>query len=564
MILEELKTKIVASLKLSQAEFSYPPRSEMGDLSLACFSLAKERAQDPAALAAQLAKELDSVSDWKKYFSAVKPIGPYLNFFIAPEYLAERVIGEIKRRGKEYGRNKVGAGQTVMLEYSNGNTHKEYHVGHLRNIAYGDAVGRLLAAGGHEVVPVSYLNDFGIHVAKTIWEWRRNPDYQSRPEAKGYLLGQCYAAASQALKDQPAALEEVSRIMKQIESRSGDNYELWQETRRWSLDYFAAIYRELGVKFRTTFYESEVIAAGWRLVDDFLARGIFKKSQGAVIADLSEYNLGVLPIIRSDGTALYPVADLALAGEKFRRYPLDESIYIVDVRQSLYFRQLFKILELAGDRRTRRQLAYDFVTLPEGMMSSRTGNIISYQDLRDRAVAKFTNETKERHPDWSRTKINKTAKILALATMKFEMLKVAPEKMIVFNLEEAARFEGYTACYLEYGYIRLRSILRKRGWRFWLESFDPGELKEPKEKELLLKLAKYPKALWLARENYNPSEVSKYLFELVQLANDYYHATNILKAVPKTRRARLALIESVSRVLANGFEILGLESLEEM
>jgi arginyl-tRNA synthetase len=272
----------------------------------------------------------------------------------------------------------------------------------------------------------------------------------------------------------------------------------------------------------------------------------------------------VLPIIRSDGTALYPVADLALASEKFKRYKLDESIYVVDVRQSLHFKQLFKVLELVGYNQPFRHLTYDFVTLPDGMMASRTGKVITYQELRDKLIEKLISETTRRRPEWSTVKIKHVAENLAVSTMKFEMLKVGAEKIITFNIEEALRFDGYTACYLQYGYARLRSIIRKGGFRCFSFVADFGLLSERKEKELLVKIAQYPEIISAAMTKYNPSELAKYLFELVQLFNDYYHDVNILKAAKKTRCARIKLIKAVSIVLKNGFSILGIEALERM
>jgi arginyl-tRNA synthetase len=567
MFLEDLKLKIVSALGLSAPVFSYPPNSELGDLSLACFEMAKQQKKNPAEMASELAKTLAAHQDLKKCFSDIKAVGPYVNFFIFPECAAARIIQGIKKEAVSYGQNKNAGGKKVMIEYSNGNTHKEYHVGHLRNIAYGDAINNLLAANGWEAIPVSYINDFGIHVAKTIWNWRRNPNYDDRPENKGYLLGKCYAAASQELAANPEYKEEVGKIMTEIEHRSGANYEFWQKTRQWSIDYFAAIYKELDIKFQHIFYENEVIGDGLKLVQELLAKGILKKSEGAIIADLEKYDLGVLPIIRSDGTALYPVADLALASEKFKDYDLSESIYVVDVRQSLYFKQLFKILELMGYKQKLVHLVYDFVTLPGGMMASRTGNVVTYQDLKEELVKKLTAETAKRHQDWSQARIAQVANNLAISTMKFEMLKVGSEKIITFNIEEASKFDGYTACYLQYGYARLQSIIRKEGFslsKIFGGQLDFSALQEQKEKTLLIKAARYPEIIATAGEKYNPSEVAKYLFELTQLVNDYYHEVNILKSAPKIKQARLALIKTIAQVLKNGLDILGIKALEEM
>lgn len=562
--LTDLKNKIARELKVSENSFSYPPQAELGDLSLACFELAREQKKSPAQLAITLADVFLSLAEFKKYFSTVKAIGPYLNFFIAPEYLATAVVGSIKKEKNNYGCNQSGQGRKVMIEYSNGNTHKEYHVGHLRNISYGDAVNSLLAANGYKTIPVSYINDFGIHAAKTIWEWRNNPGYQNSQENKGYLLGKCYVAATKKLVEQPEAKEAVGKIMKEIENRSGENYQIWQETREWSIKYFNQIYNELSVKFARIFYENEVIDAGRKIVDDLMAKNILRRSEGAVIADLESYGLGILPIIRSDGTALYPVADLALASEKFKAYDLDESIYVVDVRQSLYFKQLFKILELLGYREKLVHLTYDFVTLPEGMMSSRTGNVVTYEELKNQVKEKLVAETKKRHADWTESRIEQVARNLTVSTIKFEMLKVGAERIITFDINEASKFDGYTACYLQYGYARLKSIIRKEGFTLFAGRPQFRLLSEAKEKSLLLKIAKYPEIVASAGLEYNPSELAKYLFELVQLSNDYYHGVNILKAAPKTRQARLALIKAIAQVLNNGFEILGMKILEEM
>ncbi len=563
-VLDNLKQQIVSELKLKVANFSYPPKSDLGDLSLACFELAKEQGKNPAEMALALAQSLSSRKKLHKYFSEIKATGPYLNFYINQGYLATRLIGNIKSGKNYYGFNRLGRGKRVMIEYSNGNTHKEYHVGHLRNISYGDAVNRLLTANGYVSIPVSYINDFGIHAAKTIWNWQRNKKYGDSPEDKGYLLGKCYTEAAQTLIAQPEFKEEVAQIMKQIESREGVYYDLWLETRAWSIKYFASIYHDLDIKFSHIFYESEYIDAGLKLVSDLIKSGLLIKSEGAIIANLEKYGLGVLPVIRTDGTALYPVADFALAQAKFKQYNAEESIYVVDIRQGLYFQQLAKIFELIGYKQKIKHLGYDFVTLPGGMMSSRTGNVITYEELNAKIFDKLFAETKKRHDDWTGDRVHQVAWNLTISTIKFEMLKVSADKIITFNIDDASRFDGYTACYLQYGYARLKSIVRKEKLSLFAAPINYGLLSGVKERELLVKLARYPELIKAAGAKYNPSEITKYLFELVQLFNDYYHSTNILKAEPKLRRARLVLIKAVAQVLYNGFNILGLNVIEEM
>lgn len=562
--LEKIKEIVADKLNLDKNLFSYPPESSLGDLSFPCFLLAKIKKITPIDLAKNLTELSLKDETLKEIFEKVEAVGPYVNFFIKPEYLASQVISEIKKAKNKYGFNEEDNSSRIMIEYSNGNTHKEYHVGHLRNISYGEAVKNLLITQGHEVIPVSFINDFGIHTAKTIWNWRLNPVYSERPERKGFLLGKCYAEAAKKLTDNEELKEEVAEVMKNIESRQGLDYETWQETRKWSIDYFNSIYQELNIKFIHIFYESELIDRGLKMVTDLLAKGILKKSEGAVIADLNEYNLGVLPVIRSNGTALYPVADLALASEKFDKYNISTSIYITDIRQSLHFKQLFKVLELAGYKEKMFHLVYDFVTLPGAMMSSRTGNVVTYEDLKNKVFTRLLQETKRRHDNWTETRLEKVAKSLTISTIKFEMLKVGAEKIITFNIDEAARSDGFTACYILYGYARIKSVIRKAGFNLSFLKTDLSILKETKEKELLLKMAKYSEVLVVATDKKNPAELIKYLFELVQIFNDYYHNYNILKSNRKIKLARLELLKSLAVILAGGFNIIGLEALEEM
>jgi len=540
----------------------YPPTSDMGDLSLAGFELAKKLKQTPGETVAELVEkiEMDDI------ITGVKVAGPYLNFTISKKYLVESVIKEIFKLEGKYGENETGQEQGVMIEYSNGNTHKEYHIGHLRNISYGDAVNKILLANGHKSIPVSYINDFGIHVAKTVWNYLTNKEkWSQRLEDKGYLLGKIYVEANTREKEEATAKQMIQLTMKKIEARKGDEYKNWEETRKWSIEYFDKIYKELGVRFKKTYYESEYIDEGKKQVDKLLEKGILKKSDGAIIADLEGEGLGILVVVRSDGTALYPVADIPLALEKFKKFKISRSIYVVDIRQGLYLKQLAAIIKKMGYEQEIFHLGYDFVKLPSGMMASRSGNVITYQELKEKMFKKIIAETKERHADWEEKKVEEVAKKIAIGAMKFEMIKVNPKNIIVFDIDKALQSEGYTSAYLQYTYARIQSVIRKskvEGPKS--KVFDSEKLSEEKERGLILKMAKYPEAVLVAGENYDPAEIAKYLFELAQNLNDYYHAVPVLKAEEDIKKARLALLSAVSQVLKNGLTLLGVEVLEEM
>ncbi len=553
--------KIISRPLVLAEHFVLPPDPKLGDVSLPCFALAKEMGENPGVIAQNIAEILPAIP----LITRVQAAGPYLNITFSAE-VTSALVREVIKNPKNYGVTTLGKKKRVMLEYANGNTHKEVHIGHLRNIAYGDAVNRILAANGYTAIPVAYINDFGIHAAKTLWHFLKSKA-KAPKEHKGIFLGQLYAAAVTAMGDGAAAKAEVGEVMKAIESKKGAIYSLWKQTRRWSLDQWKEVSKELGVQFTTTFYESDFIAEGLRMVKTLQAKGILIPSQGAIIADLEQYNLGVLVVIRSDGTALYPVADLSLTFHKVKKFRLDSSLWVIDIRQSQYINQLFKVLELAGLKAHLAHLPYEVVKLPSGMMSSRSGNIIAYEDLKQQTIAKAIEETMKRHAEWTKKKAEKVARVLAFGALKFEMIKVSGEKMITFDIESALRFEGFTAAYLQYTYARIKSIKRKAPAAIVKMRPAFSELSEERERRLAVTLGRFSEIIAAAGKAYEPSEVARYVYELAQLFNDYYHGVPILNdksLKPSLAAARLQLAEACALVIKRGLELLGVDVVEEM
>ena len=570
-ILEKIKQNIIDTINkklkidLIIDDLSYPPNPELGDLSLPLFGVAEKIDKSPSEAGDIIISQIET----GEIITTLKIIGPYLNFFINKDFLAKNTILNIQKYGGSYGENTDGKNKKVLIEFSSVNTHKEYHVGHLRNICYGDSVSKILKANGYKSTPVSYINDFGIHVAKTLANYK---DFTEKvitkkmtDDEKGSLLGNMYANASSREKGDQIFKQMVGGFMKKIESRSGEEYKLWQKTRQWSIRYFDGIYKKLGIKFEDILYENDYVDKGFKIVDGLVKKGILKESDGAIIADLEKYNLGVLVIIRSDGTATYPVADLALAEGKSKKFKMNKSIYVVDVRQELYFKQLFKILELAGHKENLIHLSHDFVKLPTGMMASRSGNVITFNDLYKELIKRTSKEIIKRHEDWNEKKIKETAHAIGVGAIKFEMIKVDAKNTITFDTDKALSFEGFTSSYLQYSYARIQSIFKKHhDYKFKLTGNDLGKLDTKEEIELLKKLTKYPKTVKGAGEKYDPSEIAKYLYELAKLFNDYYHKTSILNSEEEEKKARLALLGAVSQVLKNGLELLGIKVVDEM
>ncbi len=571
--LDNLKKEIADAINnvlgneiVTTADFSYPPSRDMGDLSLPCFVIAKTSGKNPAEVAENLVSLLSaSTAEAKSKIATIFTKGPYLNIKFKNDAFANDVSAEIKEQGDRYGNNGSGGQQKTMIEYSNSNTHKEFHIGHLRNVCFGDSIHRLMTANGYNSIPVSYINDFGIHVAKTLWAYLEYYKDAPLPVNKGYFLGQVYVRASTEVKEKPHLKDLVNFMMKKIESRVGAEYELWQNTREWSIEQLARIYEELGINFEKIYYESETIDQGRTMVDDLLAKGILKKSEGAVIADLEEHDLGVLVFLRSDGTATYPVADIPLAMKKFDDYKLDASIYVVDIRQALYFKQLFFIMKEMGYKKPMIHLGYDFVKLPDGMMSSRSGNVVTYEELKKMLADKIKTETVSRHEDWSLLRVETVVKALTNAVIKFEMLKIGAQQPITFEIENALSFQGNTAAYLLYTVARINSIITKSERnKNEIKKLEKIDLHEDLEYDLIIMLAKYPDFVKLAAKNFDPSIIAKFIFELAQAFNEYYHNVMILKAAEEQINSKLVLILGVEQVLGNGLQLLGIETIEEM
>ncbi len=563
--LDKLKTDLANYLGGVAEDFTSPPDISLGHLSLPLFNLAKQKQVNPVLLAKEKAELLKKDEQWSGLIDEAKGLGPYLNIYLNKERNIDLILRNILALKDIYGRYPA-KGRLVMVEYANQNTHKDLHVGHLRNLSYGDAIFKLLKSAGRRSVAVSYINDQGINVAKVLWNLKQEKKYQKIKGSQGKLLGDCYVEAVKKIEKNEELKKEITEVMKGVESRQGDWYQLWRQSRQWSIDYFNQVYKELDIKLDKIFYESQMIKRGLLIVKDLLAKDILKTSDQAVIADLREADLGVMPILRSDGTALYSVADLALALVKFELYDLEESIYVIDVRQSLHFKQLFKILVKLGYQQKLTHLSYDFVKLKEGMMSSRSGRVVSYQQAFDQVYQKAKQETAKRRSDWPENKIKQVAKDLTISTLKFEMIKVAQDKIIVFDIDSALRFDGYTAAYLQYTGARINSLLAKGLNIFsrFVFSFKADNLSLEIELKLSLLLAQYPAKVKQAADNYNPAILARYLFDLCSLFNDYYQSVNILKAEKPKKQARLALLMTTKQVLKNAFKILGLRYLKKM
>ena len=542
---------------VAEKHLEVPPDIELGDFAFPCFVLAKEWKKPPQQIAKDLAKKISDDSAVEK----VAAVGPYLNFFLKAKSMLQNVLSEIVKTKSKYGSAK--SKKKMMIEYSQPNTHKEFHVGHVRNVALGMSLVNLFRFSGYNVVPTNYIGDVGAHVAKSLWCYLKFHKKDKLPENKGKYLGQIYAEATEKVEKDENHKNEISDVLQKLESGDTEMLKLWQQTRQWSLDEFDEIYDFLGAEFEKVYFESKVEKPGKDIVNELLKKGIAEMSEGAVVINLEKQKLNIFLLLKSDGTSLYSTKDLALAKIKHKDFHPDKSIYVVDSRQRMYFQQVFATVKLMGFKEDLFHLSYDFVKLKDGVMSSRKGNIVPFEDLRDTMLKKCVTETKKRRKEWNKEQVASVSKHIAVAAIKFDMLKFDNNKEITFDLDAALDFEGETGPYLQYAHARLCSILRKAKYAPNAKT-DVSGLQDPVEKELVQLLSLFPKKVDEATHSYKPSLIARYCLELAQKANEFYHKLHILKGEESLKEARLLLVWSTKMVLQNALTLLGVEALEEM
>jgi arginyl-tRNA synthetase len=435
---EELK-KIIRNAGVDvDFDLSVPPKAELGDYAFACFDYAKVNQLSPVEAAQKLASLIVPTG----FVQEVKAFGPYLNFFLKPAEVQKLIITKVLKEGKKYGANQVGANKNILVEYPSNNTHKELHIGHLRNICIGNSLVKIFEQSGFKVIPVNYINDFGAHVAKCLWGLQKFHKTDTPPENKQKWLGQIYAEASRYLKDHPEHKNEIQELQQHLEAKDKKIWPLYIKTRAWSLEQFELVFKELGITHKKTFFEKDIKHLGQKIVDELLEQKVATVGEGgAIIIDLNNCGLEVALLRKSDGTGLYLTADLGLALLKNKFYPnISESIHITGTEQNLYFKQLFKVLELAGYKFRMTHIGYGLVNLPTGKMSSREGTVVLYDDVKKSVYDQVFKATSERHTDWSLKKIKQTVNLITLAAIKFDFLKHESAKLMVFDPSSAASF----------------------------------------------------------------------------------------------------------------------------
>jgi len=563
-LLHEFRKQVVAllekptGLKKEDITLEKPPQG-FGDLAFPCFTLSKKFRKAPDAIAKELAGKIKPSG----LIAKIEVKGGYLNFFANWDIVGQKTIEQVLDEKENHG--KGIAKENVMVEYCHFNTHKAVHIGHIRTACLGESLSRILAFSGHKVIRVNYQGDIGPHVAKCVWGFLKLYNGKGpKNEERGRWLGKIYAEASKKIKENQELEEEVNEVNRKIYAGDHELTKIWKETRKWSLDYFDTIYKNFGIKFDRLYFESETEKPGTEIARKLLEKGVAKESDGAILVDLEKYGLGIYLLLKSDGTPLYSAKDLGLAELKTKEYKIDKSVHVVGSEQKLYFQQLFKTFELMKSPLAGKShhLCYELVNLPTGKMASREGKVILYEDVLNELLRHAEEETKKRNEKIAKEKLEKISSTIALASLKYDMIKTSPNKTIIFDWKSALDFEGNAAPYLLYTYARARSILRKAG--DVPQKFDISLIKEPHEKDIIRMISEFPDMVIKSAEDMRPHYIANFCYEISTKFNEFYNLFPVIKAEERMRDARLAMVSAFSIVLKNALSLLGIEALESM
>lgn len=522
----------------------------------AALASAKELKKNPREMAELLVAELQKSADVGDVISKIEIAGPgFINFFVKDEIIRAH-IGAILFKGAEYRNNETLAGQKVIVEYTDPNPFKEFHIGHLMSNAMGESLSRIIAAQGAEVKRACYQGDVGMHVAKAIWGTIQFKKENKEGSEEDILkLGWGYQRGAHAYETDETARKEIQEMNKKIYERSDEEISrLYDLGRKISLEQFEEIYKKLGTKFDYKFFESATGVLGKEIVEENIPQ-VFEKSDGAVIFRGEDHGLHTRVFLNSEGLPTYEAKELGLAKVKYDMYPYDTSIVVTGNEVNDYFQVLLRAMYLIFpelEKRTKH-ISHGMLRLPTGKMSSRTGDVITAESL----ISTLKEMVEEKMKDRELEEKEKIAEQIAVGAIKYSILKQSPGKDIIFDFDKALSFEGDSGVYLQYAYVRTQAILRKAD-----VASGAGEGSEaPSELERLL-FEGLPNVVKLAHHDLAPNYIATYLINVCRAFNAYYEQNPILGN--EHTPYRLALVEAVGIVLKNGLNLLGISAPERM
>ncbi len=560
-------------------------RSEFeGNLTLVVFPFVKMARKSPEQTAQELGEYLVAQCDAISKYNVVKG---FLNLSISDEAWLDLL--DAIDKDDHYGERTAGAdAPLVMIEYSSPNTNKPLHLGHVRNNLLGWSLAQIMQANGNKVVKTNIVNDRGIHICKSMLAWLKWGNGET-PESSGkkgdHLIGDYYVAFDkhyreevkelvaqgmdeETAKQEAPLIKEAHEMLVKWEQNDPEVRALWEKMNSWVYAGFDETYKKMGVSFDKIYYESQTYLKGKAKVEEGLAKGLFERhDDNSVWADLTNEGLDQKLLLRSDGTSVYMTQDIGTAEMRFHDYPIDKMIYVVGNEQNYHFQVLSILLDRLGFKWGKElvHFSYGMVELPNGKMKSREGTVVDADDLMQLMIddARRVSDEAGKNADLKEEEKQEIARMVGMGALKYFILKVDARKNMLFNPEESIDFNGNTGPFIQYTHARIRSILRKAAAE--QASQNARCALNDKEVELIQKMSEYGAAVEQAGNDYSPSGIANYCYELTKVFNQFYHDYSILNEADEQKKAiRLVIARNVAKILKNGMALLGIEVPERM
>jgi len=562
IIAKQISKTIEINAKELEGYIETPKDSKNGDYAFPCFRLAKELRKAPPAIANEIKEKIEPVEEIEK----VEVAGGYLNFFINKSTLAKEVLGEISKT-EQYGKSIVGEGKNIVIDYSAPNIAKPFHIGHLRSTVIGGALYNIYKYLGYNVTGVNHLGDYGTQFGKLIEGykmWGKEYDIEKDPINE---LTKIYIRINEACKNDEQILENCRNNFKKLED--GDSYcvEIWKKFRELSLQEFQKVYDLLGSKFDSWNGESFYSDKMPEVIDLLQKTGKLVESQGAKIIDLEDKGINTPCIIeKSNGSTTYATRDLAAILYRARTYDFDKALYVTSYEQVLHFKQVFEVAKLLGldEKYTNglEHVSFGMVLLPEGKMSTREGNIIKLEELLNEAISRAKEIIEQKNPDLENKE--EVAKKVGIGAVIFNDMSASRIKDEVFDWNTILNFQGETGPYIQYTYVRTKSVLEKAGYLPKIENVKIDNLSDEYSMAILKLIYNFEDILIQVTDKNEPSMLARYLIELAKAYSSFYNENKIIVDDKDVQDARVYLTYAVSQVLKQGANLLGIEMPEKM
>lgn len=536
-----------------------PPNFDMGDYAMPCFKLAKIFRKAPNMIAVEIA----SLMKDNENFERIENVGPYVNFFVNKEKLAKSVLTDVFENGDKFGATDIGKGRNVIVEFSSVNIAKPFHIGHVRSTVIGHSLYKIYKFLGFDAVSINHLGDYGTQFGKLIVAYKKWGDKSAIEADPIPELLKIYVKFHDEAEKHPELDDEARLWFKRLEDEDQEAQELWQWFRDVSLKEFKRVYNLLGIEFDSYAGESFYSDKMPGVVKEMEEKGILQESKGAQIVDLEPYDMPPALIKKSDGSTLYITRDIAAAIYRKENYDFYKNIYVVGSQQNLHFQQWIKIIELMGHQWAKDCLHIPFgmVSLEEGTMSTRKGRVVFLEDVLKKAIDKTKEIIQERNPNLDDKE--RVAKQVGVGAIVFQELYNNRIKDYVFSWERTLSFQGETGPYVQYTHARANSVLQKAQYDI-SSDVDYSLLTNDEAVDVIRLIQSFPKVVIDAMEKNEPSFITRYITNLAQGFNKFYHDCPIIVEDQKVQKARLLLVHSVKNIIKTGLGLLGIESPEKM